>query len=215
MHISEGILTGPILISSAVISVGGTAIGLKKLDYDRIAQAGILSAAFFVASTVHVPVGPTNVHLILNGIVGLLLGWAAFPVILTALLLQAVLFQFGGITTLGINCLTMATPAVMVHYLFRGLILKSGAICRVAAFLSGFLAVLMSTILLAAALIFAEENFFKTAVIAASAHLPIMIIEGIINIFCIDFLKKVHPVLLPGFDQQNATISQNKQQLRG
>jgi len=97
MHISEGVLSGPVLVSGAALAAVGTAIGLKKLDYDHIAQAGILSAAFFVASLIHVPIGPSNAHLILNGLVGLLLGWAAFPVILVALVLQAMLFQFGGI----------------------------------------------------------------------------------------------------------------------
>ncbi|MGD8881735.1 MAG: energy-coupling factor ABC transporter permease, partial [Desulfobacterales bacterium] len=92
MHISEGVLSGPVLISGGALTAAGTAIGLKKLDYDRIAQAGILAAAFFVASLIHVPIGPANAHLILNGLVGLLLGWAAFPVILVALVLQAVLF---------------------------------------------------------------------------------------------------------------------------
>ena len=77
MHISEGVLSGPVLISGGALAAAGTAIGLKNLDYDRIARAGMLSAAFFVASLIHVPVGPANAHLILNGLVGLLLGWAA------------------------------------------------------------------------------------------------------------------------------------------
>ena len=108
MHISEGVLSGPVLISGGALAAAGTAIGLKKLDYDRIAQAAILSAAFFVASLIHVPIGPANAHLILNGLVGLLLGWAAFPAILVALVLQAMLFQFGGITALGVNTMIMA-----------------------------------------------------------------------------------------------------------
>ena len=95
MHISEGVLSGPVLLSGAALAVAGTAIGLKKLDYDQVAKVGMLSAAFFVASLIHVPIGPSNAHLILNGLVGLLLGWAAFPAILVALVLQAVLFQFG------------------------------------------------------------------------------------------------------------------------
>ena len=74
MHISEGVLSAPVLIAGAVVAVTGTAIGLRKLDLDRVAQAGMMSAAFFVASLIHVPVGPSSVHLILNGIVGLLLG---------------------------------------------------------------------------------------------------------------------------------------------
>ena len=86
MHISEGVLSAPVLLSGAALTAAGTAIGLKNLDYDHIAQVGILSATFFVASLIHVPIGPSSVHLLINGIVGLLLGWAAFPAILVGLL---------------------------------------------------------------------------------------------------------------------------------
>ena len=73
----------------------------------------ILFLAFFVGSFVHVPIGLSSAHLILNGLLGAILGWAAFPAILTALLLQAVLFQFGGITVLGVNTFNVAGPAVL------------------------------------------------------------------------------------------------------
>jgi cobalt/nickel transport system permease protein len=48
------------------------------------------------------------------GIVGLRLGWGAFPAILVALTLQTVFFRFGGITTLGVNTVSMAMPAVII-----------------------------------------------------------------------------------------------------
>lgn len=214
MHISEGILSGPVLISSAAMAAAGTAIGLKQLDYDHIAQAGILAAAFFVASLIHVPIGPSSIHLILNGIVGLLLGWSAFPVILTALGLQAVLFQYGGITTLGINSLIMALPAVVGHYLFRNLIWKSRSISLTAAFGCGFLPVLGGAFLVGAALMFTEENFLEVSTLVVSAHLPVMIIEGIITAFCIGFLKKVHPVLLPGFERHQTAANPHENQSR-
>ena len=57
MHISEGVLSTPVLLSGAALTVVGTAIGLKKMDYDRIPQVAVLSAAFFVASLIHVPIG--------------------------------------------------------------------------------------------------------------------------------------------------------------
>lgn len=196
MHISEGVLSGPVLASSAMLTVAGTAMGLKGLDYERIAGAGILSAAFFVASLVHVPVGPSSVHLILNGIVGLLLGWAAFPVILVALLLQAVFFQFGGITTLGVNTLIMALPAVACYYLFGPLIRKGPAVTFAAAFACGFVAVLLAALVAGAALMFTEESFFEVAALIVGANLPVMVIEGAITGFCVAFLKKVRPEML-------------------
>ena len=113
MHISEGVISAPVLLASGALTLAGSAVGLKKLDYDRIAQVGILSAVFFMASLIHVPIGPSSVHLMLNGIVGLLLGWAAFPAILVGLALQAMFFQFGGLTILGVNTLNVAGPAVI------------------------------------------------------------------------------------------------------
>ena len=198
MHISEGVLSGPVLLSGAVLTAVGTSIGLKKLDYDQIARAGILSAAFFVASLIHIPIGPSNAHLILNGLVGLLLGWAAFPAILVALALQGAFFQFGGITTLGVNTLIMALPAVICYGIFGRLVRKSSKMGSVAAFSCGFLSVLVSGILVSAALIFTEENFLAMCGIIVAGHVPVMIIEGIITAVCVAFLRKVQPEMLLG-----------------
>ncbi|MBF0451228.1 MAG: cobalt transporter CbiM [Candidatus Magnetomorum sp.] len=196
MHISEGVLSAPVLFSGGLLAVAGTAIGLKKLDYDRIAQVSILSSAFFVASLIHVNIGPSSVHLILNGIVGLLLGWAAFPAILVALTLQSLFFQFGGITALGMNTVNMAMPAVLCYYLLGPLIKKNHTTAMAASFACGFLSVFGSAVLLGLSLIFTEENFWEVSTLIVLANLPVMMIEGLITAFCVSFFKKVHPVLL-------------------
>lgn len=197
MHISEGYLSGPVLISGAALAATGTAIGLKRLDYDRIAQAGIMASTFFVASLVHVPIGPANAHLIMNGIIGLLLGWGAFPVMLVALVLQSLFFQFGGITSLGVNTVIMAAPAVAMHYACRGWTGRPGPLGTFAAFASGAGAVALSAVIMAAALLFTDEGFFSVAGAAMAAHLPVMVIEGVITAICVGFLAKVKPELLP------------------
>jgi cobalt/nickel transport system permease protein len=197
VHISEGVLSAPVLVSGGALAAAGTAIGLKKIDYDQLARVGILSATFFVASLVHVPIGPSSVHLIMNGIVGLLLGWAAFPAILVALLLQAVFFQFGGITTLGVNTIIMALPAVICYYLFAPLLHKDRKYLLLAGFGCGFCAVLFGGVIVGLALMFTEENFLKVALLVVTAHIPVMIIEGIVTAFCVAFLKKVQPAMLP------------------
>ena len=113
MHISEGVLSAPVLITGAALTATAVGLGLKKMDYDRIPQVAILSSVFFVASLIHIPIGPANAHLVMNGLTGLLLGFSAFPAILVGLILQAILFQFGGITTLGINTFNIAFPALI------------------------------------------------------------------------------------------------------
>jgi len=197
MHISEGVLSAPVLISGAVMAAAGTAIGLKKLDYERIPQVAVLSAAFFVASLVHVPIGPSNAHLVLNGLIGLILGWVAFPAILIGLILQAILFQFGGLTSLGVNVSIMAFPAVFCFYAFRaGVRSKKPGVSMLSAFMCGLFSVLLSSILVALALVITGEAFINAAKVIIIAHLPIMIAEGTIVAACVKFLKKVKPEIL-------------------
>jgi len=197
MHISEGVLSTPVLLVGAAVAVAGTAVGLKKLDYDRLPQVAVLTSAFFVASLVHVPIGPSSVHLILNGLMGLLLGWAAFPAILVGLILQAVLFQFGGLTVLGANTTAMALPAVICHYaLGKAARSDMRALSVSASFLAGAGAILLGGLLMAAALVFTGESFWPVARLVLVAHLPVMVIEGVFVAVCIQFLKQVRPELL-------------------
>ncbi len=196
MHISEGILSLPVLAGGGVVAATGVAIGLRRLDSEHIMSTALLSSAFFVASLVHVPIGPSAAHLILNGLVGLILGWAAVPAIGVALFLQALLFGFGGLTVLGVNTVIMAGPAVVVYLLFRSWIREGGRKQLVGGFLAGSLAVAMSGILVAIALIGTDEAFMKTAQLILLAHIPIMIIEGVVTMFTVSFLSRVQPEIL-------------------
>lgn len=197
MHISEGVLSAPVLVAGALLSAGGVAIGLKKMSYEKIPEVAVLSSAFFVASLIHVPIGPSSVHLVLNGLVGVILGWMAFPSILVALALQALLFQFGGFTSLGANTFNMAAPAVTAYYLFNSLIKRRhNLISMIAGFCAGMIGVGLGALFVAMALITTGESFLNVAKLLVIGHLPVMVIEGIITSFCIIFLKKVKPEII-------------------
>lgn len=197
MHISEGILSAPVLVTGAALTAAGVAVGLRKMDYERIPQVAVLTSAFFIASLIHVPIGPSSVHLVLNGLLGLLLGWAAFPAILVGLGLQGLLFQFGGVTTLGINTFNMAMPAIVCYYLFgRGIARKRAGAAMGFAFACGFFSILLSSFLVAFSLIFTGESFVGAATVLVVAHAPVMVIEGVISAFCLAFLHRVRPELL-------------------
>ena len=197
MHISEGVLSAPVLVTGAALTVAGVAVGLKKMDNEKIPLVAVLTSAFFIASLIRVPVGPSAVHLVLNGLLGLVLGWAAFPAILVGVALQAILFQFGGLTTLGINTFIMAMPAILCYYLFGwGVTQKHSGVAMALSFACGFFAVFLSALLLAASLIFTGESFLEAAQLLVVANLPVMVLEGIVTAFCLAFLIKVKPELL-------------------
>lgn len=197
MHISEGILPPPLLIAGAGLSVALVGVGLRKLDSHKIPQTALLTSAFFIASLIHIPIGPASVHLILNGLVGVLLGWLAVPSILVALFLQAVLFHFGGLTTLGINTFNMALPAVAVHYLFLPFICsKNKTVSSLGAAFAGGSALTFSTLLVAGELALAGEGFVPAAKLILISHVPVIIIESLITALTVSFIRKVKPEIL-------------------
>ena len=196
MHISEGVLSAPVILGGWALAATGVALGLRKLDDEHIMAVAIVSAAFFVASLIHVPLGPASVHLVLNGLMGALLGPAAFPAILVALLLQAMLFQYGGLVILGVNTFNMALPAVLCFYVFRPWLRRGGAWRSSGAFLCGALAVLLSGLLTAGALVLSGEAFQVTAQVILAAHLPVMAVEGLLTLLAVGFLAKARPEML-------------------
>lgn len=197
MHLSEGIVTAPVLLGGTALAGAGLTAGLRKLKPENMPRVAVLSSVFFVGSLVHVPVGVVNAHLVLNGISGLLLGWAAFPSIFVALTFQALLFQFGGITVLGLNTLIMALPAVIVWIAFSRVVAgRSRNFALAGGFLAGFLAVGLSAVILAAFLSLSGEQFREAAVAAVGWHIPVMLTEGFISALCVGFLREVKPEML-------------------
>jgi cobalt/nickel transport system permease protein len=74
---------------------------------------------------------------------------------------------------------------------------KKSTLAFSAAFACGFLSVFLSAVILGLALVFTEENFFEVSAIIIVAHIPVMIIEGMVTALCVAFLRKVQPTMLP------------------
>jgi cobalt/nickel transport system permease protein len=197
-HLVDGIVAAPVVLGATVLAVGGVAAGLKRLEPDDLPKAALLGSAFFVASLVHVPVGPASAHLLLNGLVGLLLGWRAFPVLLVGLALQALLFGYGGLTVLGLNSLVMAGPAVALHYLIRPWLRRErGLSLSAAGALAGAGGVALTALLVAASLALSGREFLPAAGAVLAAHLPAMVVEALVAGATVHLLGTVRPDLIP------------------
>ncbi len=202
MHISDGVLSTQVLAAGWTAAAAGTAIGLKKLDPERIVPVAVFSSAFFLASLVHVKIGPSSTHLSLIALSGLALGWAVFPAVLTALLLQALLFQFGGILSLGPNCVNIAVPALLTHLLFgRATRSANPLVAGSAAFSAGTAAVLLCAAQVALFLGLSNDALTGTAKIVFAAHIPLALIEGAVTVLVVAFLRKAAPDLLRGVEK--------------
>lgn len=196
MHIVDGALSNPVLIGGAALAAGGIAMGLRHLPLERIPAAGVLSASFFVASLIHVPIGPSSVHLILNGLAGLVLGWAAFPALFVGLLLQAVFFGFGGLTVLGVNAVNIALPAVLAGLIFGRLIARGSPLQgAIWGGIGGGFAIAVTTIMVAFSLALSGDEFIPAAKLVFVAHIPVIIIETLLSGAAIYLARRVKPEL--------------------
>ena len=219
MHIPDGIL--PALAWAGAYAVTGviTAVSLRKInqvDDPRAAvpKAAMMTAAFFVASSIFFPMPPpmTSAHFILSGTMGVMLGWYAFPAILIGLILQAIVFGHGGITTLGANALVMGVPALMVYGLFNRLRprLTSDRSLWISGFLAGFCGVLIAAGIFYAFVIgtlpaeINQQAEINATLILILSHLPVGVVEGLFTAFLLNYLRRTRPDLI-SMQQQPVT----------
>lgn len=213
MHIPDGVLPLPVTGAGYAATAATAWYSIRRIrqreNYRQdIPKASLLTAAFFVASWIHIPMPPTSVHLVLNGLLGALLGYYAFPAILIGLFFQAVMFGHGGLTTLGVNAMIMGLPAIIAHYIFRLRQWRNNGESRkrtgVFGFLAGVAAMGVSVAMFVGILLTnlpAELNVVseRTAILAlATAHVPVIFIEGTITALVTTFLQRVRPKVLDG-----------------
>lgn len=199
MHISEGVLSVPVLAAGAALAIVAVGRGVRRLPDELVPLAGLLCAMFFVASLIHLPVGVGAVHLVLNGLCGILLGWSAFPVITVALVLQALLFGFGGLAVLGVNILVMGLPALAAAWLFRAgaapVMSPREAVWR--AGLAGGAAIVLGLSLMTAALWLSSGAAYLPLIAALLfTHLPVILVEAVVTAAIVSSLARTRPALL-------------------
>jgi cobalt/nickel transport system permease protein len=122
VHISADVLSRPTIALGFAGMAVLIAIGLWRISDEEIPRIALLTAAFFIASSIHLPVGPTSVHLLMNGLVGVVLGRRAAVAIPIGLLLQAWLLGHGALSTWGVNSCVATVPALAAGPAFRLLI---------------------------------------------------------------------------------------------
>lgn len=229
MHIPDGLLPAPVCIGGYAVTGLATWYSLRQINRrpnpsEDVPKAALLTAAFFVASSIHIPIPPASVHLVLNGLLGVVLGYYAFPAILIGLFFQAVMFGHGGLTTLGVNAAMMGIPALLSYHLFQlhsrfeqprleqSRLERSGTkhaeptnrFVIGFAFLAGAFGLGLAAMIFLVLIITTIPSGFDAATEQAAlygltlAHLPLMVLEGIFTAMLVLFLRRVKPELLKG-----------------
>ncbi|MBA4387857.1 MAG: hypothetical protein C0404_07740 [Verrucomicrobia bacterium] len=137
MHIPDGYLDARTALATATLAAAGVALALRSAERHlpprRVPLIGLTAAFVFAAQLLNFPVlGGTSGHLMGAVLAAVLLGPAAAVLVMTAVLvLQALVFADGGITTLGANLFNMALVApVAGHGVYRLTIRLAGNTSR-------------------------------------------------------------------------------------
>lgn len=198
VHISDGVLAEWLWGGGWAVTAVILAYALSKMRTEDVPRLSVITAAVFVSSLVHISMGPTSVHFILNGFAGVMLGILAYPCIFVALVLQCFLFGHGGVTTIGINAVNMGVPALIAYLIFKtgaGRAIGPETKNRASLFgaIAGGVAVVLALLFLAAELLTTGEEFLETTVLVVSTHIPIIAVEAIFTGVIVGFIATVEP----------------------
>jgi cobalt/nickel transport system permease protein len=211
MHIPDGLLPAQVIAGGYALTGLATWYTLRQINRhpnssEAVPKAALLTAAFFMASSIHIPIPPASVHLILNGLLGVILGYYAFPAILIGLFFQAIMFGHGGLTTLGVNAAILGIPALFAYYVYqlypRFQPWLKDRTMPVFGFIAGAFGLGLATLVfLTLVIAMIPSGFDATAermaiYSLAIAHIPLMLIEGVFTAMLLIFLQRVKPEML-------------------
>jgi cobalt/nickel transport system permease protein len=152
MHIPDGILSAPILAGFGAASAASIAYTARRAEAvtspHRIPLLGVLGAFVFAAQMVNFPVGPgASGHLLGGALLTATIGpWAASITMTAILLVQALVFQDGGILALAANVFNMSIVGVWSAWLPLSALRKLGYE-KLGILLGAFLSVFLSAVL--------------------------------------------------------------------
>ncbi len=223
MHIPDGYLSPQTYIPLIGVFVTVAAVAVKKVKKEvsvrDIPYLGMAAAFSFVIMMFNLPVpGGTTGHAVGSAVIAILFGpWAATIAVSVALIIQAFIFGDGGITAIGANCFNMAVFMPFIAYYIFLLFCKippGRTRVSVAAFMSGYLSLVL------AALLTAVEFGIQPIIASApdgkalycpydlSVAIPAMaiehllffgIVEGILTALIVGYFLKNEPKLIYAF----------------
>lgn len=205
MHIPDGFLNLPIIFITWVIAIGLIALALSRSQAEYQEKAvplmGVCAAFIFAAQMINFPIpGGTSGHLLGGTLAGALLGpWAGSLVMVAVFIVQAVLFQDGGLTVLGANIFNMGLIGTFAgYYLYKAIRFAIGRNklpgMVVGAAVAAWASVIVGSLLCAIQLAISGTVPLTVALAAmATWHVIIGIGEAVITVIALTFIWRTRP----------------------
>ncbi len=204
MHIPDAFI--PIWQGSIywIIALVFVALALRwarnEMNEEKLPLVAVLAAGIFALQSFNLPVSMgTSGHLVGGALAAILLGspFAAVFILTLVLIVQAVLFGDGGITTLGANIINMGVIGGFVgFYTFKGLMGMTKNM-PISGFLAAWLACLIPAFACAGEMFLAGTFPLAEGLVAMGIyHAIIGVIEGFVTVAAIYLITTARPDLV-------------------
>lgn len=201
MHIPSGFLTPAVWIPLDASAAGAVWYAVKKtgdvIDERKTPVMGVMAAFIFAAQMVNFPVmGGTSGHLMGSALAVATLGlWPGMVAMSAVVIMQALLFQDGGVEALGANIINMAVSGCLVSSAVIGLGKRLSRELRYffLAF-AGWLSVVAASLLCAVELVLSGTSPLLVVLPAmGGVHAVIGVFEGLVSVIALRFICSVSP----------------------
>lgn len=208
LHIPDGFLSLPVSLVTWVIAIVLIAIALNRVQTEyqerTVPLMGVCAAFVFAAQMINFPIpGGSSGHLLGGTLAGVLLGpWAGTLVVSVVFIVQAVLFQDGGLTVLGANITNMGLIGTFGgYYLYRAIRYTLGRDSwrgmLISTATASWMSVFVAAIITALQLALSGTVPLSLAVSAmAFWHFLIGIGEALITVVTVSFIWRTRPDML-------------------
>ncbi|HEY9642229.1 MAG TPA: energy-coupling factor ABC transporter permease [Coleofasciculaceae cyanobacterium] len=208
MHIPDGFLSLPVSLVTwgLAIALIVVALGQVKSEHQErvVPLMGVCAAFIFAAQMINFPIpGGTSGHLLGGTLAGVLLGpWAGSLVMTVVFIVQATLFQDGGLTVLGANIFNMGLIGTFGgYYLYKALRSALGFNTwrgtAIAVAIAAWASVVVASFICAIELALSGTVSLNVAIVAMLAwHVLIGIGEAIITVIATSYVWQARPDLM-------------------
>jgi len=208
LHIPDGFLSLPVTLITWVLAIGLIALCLNRVEAEykekTVPLMGVCAAFIFAAQMINFSIpGGTSGHLLGGTLAGILLGpWAGSLVMVVVFIVQAFVFQDGGITVLGANITNMGLIGTFGgYYLYttlRSLLgRRSWQGMAISTAVAAWSSVFVASVICALQLALSGTVPLGVALSAmAFWHLLIGIGEAMITVVVVSFIWRTRPDLL-------------------
>ncbi len=211
LHIPDGFLSLLVSVICWVITALTVGVAIaktnKSLGERQIPLMGVMAAFIFAAQMINFPVaGGTSGHLLGGALAATILGpWAGMLVMTAVIVVQALLFQDGGLLVMGANILNMGIVTAAIGYgLYRSVSGGSRLAKLVVTGFASWLSVMAGALLTSLQLWLSGTSQLELVIPAMlGVHALIGVGEALITVFALGFVLQTRPDLL-GAESESA-----------